>query len=419
MRNEIIAGLDIGSTSIRLVVGQRDNSAEEPLKIIGAVSVPAEGINKGAVKSIEDVTSSISACLEKAERLVGVPIESVWVSINSPHTICEKSRGVVAVGKSDGEINQDDIERAIEAARALSVPPNYEILHVIPTKFTVDNQEDIKDPVGMVGVRLEVETLIIQGLSLQIKNLTKAIFRTGLDIEDLVLSPLAAAEAVIGPKQKELGSALINIGAATTSLAVFEEGELLHTAVIPIGSEHITSDIAIGLRCPIDLADKIKLEHGSALARKFNKKEEIDISDLLNDDEKDNEIKTVSKKYLAEIIGARVDEIFEKIDDELKKIDRSGMLPGGVFLIGGGTRLADIVEIAKKQLRLPAALGTNYNVPAIIDKVNETEYLSALGLVVWGDQINDQGDTHGPPGIAAIEKTYKKIKNLLTNFLPK
>ncbi len=412
--------MDIGSTKIRLVVGQRDNSTEEALKIIGAVSVPAEGINKGTVKSIDDVTSYISSCLENTERLVGVPIESVWVSINNPHIICEKSRGVVAVGKSDGEISQDDIERAIEAARALSVPPNYEILHVIPTKFTVDNQEDIKDPIGMVGVRLEVETLIIQGLSLQIKNLTKAIFRTGLDIEDLVLSPLAAAEAVIGPKQKDLGAALINIGAATTSLAVFEEGELLHTAVIPIGSEHITSDIAIGLRCPIDLADKIKIEYGSALSGKIIKKEEVDISDLLNDDEKENEIKTISKKYLADIIGARVEEIFEKIDNELKKIDRSGMLPGGVFLIGGGTRLADIVEIAKKELRLPAALGTNFNVRAIIDKVNDTEYLNALGLVVWGSQINEQEGGFGKlPGGATFGKTVKKIKNLLSNFLPK
>src|SRR4030042_2690312 len=208
MKDDIIAGLDIGSTAVRLVVAQKlvgsgFNADKLPLQIIGAVSVPAVGISKGTVKSIEDVTSSISACLEKAERLVGVPVTSIWVSVNSPYIKCEKSRGVVAIARSDGEICPDDVERAIEAARALSVPPNYEILHVIPVRFTVDSQEEIKDPIGMVGVRLEVETLIIQGLSSQIKNLTKAIFRTGLDIEDLVLSPLAAAEAVIGPKQKE------------------------------------------------------------------------------------------------------------------------------------------------------------------------------------------------------------------------
>ena len=371
-----------------MVVGQKkiDENGEK-LQIIGAISVPSLGISKGSVKSIEDVTSSISACLEKAERLVGVPIESVWVSINSPHIKCEKSRGVVAVSRSDGEIGQDDIERAMEAAQALSVPPNYEILHVIPTKFTVDNQKDIKDPIGMTGVRLEVETLIIQGLSSQINNLTKAIYRTGLDIDDLVLSPLAAAEAVIGTKQKELGAALINIGASTTSLAVFEEGELLHTAVIPIGSEHITSDLAIGLRCPINLADKIKIKHGSAAPVSFSKKDEIDIADIAKEEGVEGEIETISPKYIAEIIEARVEEIFEKIDAELKKIERSGMLPGGVFLIGGGTKLAGMVEVAKNSLRLPAALGSPQKVSTIIDKVNETEFLTALGLVVWGSQV--------------------------------
>jgi len=421
MKNNIIAGLDIGSTAIRLVVGQHYQSGEEePLRIIGAVSVPAEGINKGAVKSIEDVTSSISACLEKAERLVGVPLDTVWVSINSSQIKCEKSRGVVAVGRSDGEICQDDLERAIEAARALSVPPNYEILHVIPIKFTVDNQEDIKDPIGMVGVRLEVETLIIQGLSTQIKNLTKAIFRTSLDIEDLVLSPLAAAEAVIGSKQKELGAALVNIGASTTSLAVFEEGELLHTAVIPIGSEHVTADVAIGLRCPINLAEKIKIEYGNASASKFNRKDEIDISQLVEEAEAEAETKTVSKKYLAEIIEARVEEIFTKVDEEFKLIERSGMLPGGVFLIGGGTRLADIVAVAKKQLRLPACLGTNKNVSTVIDKVNETEFLNALGLVVWGSQAMGEPGSFGAklPGGAIVDKSVKKIKKWFSSLVP-
>lgn len=421
MKENIIAGLDIGSTSVRLVIGQQTRTNDEfNLKIIGAVSAPSQGINKGAVKSIEDVTSSISACLEKCERLVGVPVESVWVSLNSPYIKCEKSRGVVAISKSDGEVSQDDIERALEAARALSVPPNYEILHVIPIKFTVDNQEDVKDPIGMIGVRLEVETLIIQGLSSQIKNLTKAIFRTGLDIEDLVLSPLAAAEAVIGGKQKELGAALVNIGASTTSLAVFEEGELLHTAVIPIGSEHITADIAIGLRCPINLADRIKVEHGSALPDAYSKKDEIDISELAKEEDAQDEIQTISCKYLAEIIEARVEEIFEKIDGELKKIDRSGMLPGGVYLVGGGTRLKDIIEVAKQKLRLPVCLGANKNIPTIIDKVNETEFFNALGLVVWGNQMNGTSNKGNFKllGGKAINNTWSKVKEIFSGMIP-
>jgi cell division protein FtsA len=422
MKENIIAGLDIGSTEIRLVVGQQFKGmrGEDSLKIIGAVSAPARGINKGSVKSIEDVTSSISACLEKAERLVGVPVSSVWVGLNSPYIKCEKSRGVVAVSKSDGEVSQDDIERALEAARALSVPPNYEILHVIPIKFTVDNQEDVKDPIGMIGVRLEVETLIIQGLSSQIKNLTKAIFRTGLEIEDLVLSPLAAVEAVIGPKQKELGAALVNIGASTTSLAVFEEGELLHTAIIPIGSEHITADIAIGLRCPINLADRIKVEFGSALPDNFNKKDEIDITEIAKEEDAQDEVKTISRRYLAEIIEARVEEIFEKVDTELKKIDRSGMLPGGVYLIGGGTRLHDIVEVAKKQLRLPVCLGANKNISTIIDKVNETEFFNALGLVVWGSQMYGTSSRGGLklPGGKAINNAWQKAKDIFAGMIP-
>lgn len=422
MKDNIIAGLDIGSTSIRLVIGQMGGNSESGsnLQIIGAVSVPASGINKGAVKSIEDVTSSITACLEKAERLVGVPIENVWVSINSPNIKCEKSRGVVAVGRTDGEINQDDVERALEAARALSVPPNYEILHVIPVKFTVDNQDDIKDPVGMTGVRLEVETLIIQGLSSQIKNLTKAIFRTGLDIEDLVLSPLASADAVIGNKQKELGAALVNIGSSTTSLSVFEEGELLHTAVIPIGSEHITADIAIGLRCPISLANAIKKQVGSANPDLFHKKDEIDVSDIeFEDEDLEDEIKSINRKYLAEIIEARVEEIFEKVDDEFKKIERSGMLPGGVFLIGGGTKLEGIVDSAKKQLRLPVCLGSNKNVDTVIDKVNETEYLNALGLVVWGSQVaGEQGGRFKVPGGEVFSKTFSNIKKWISSLMP-
>ena len=421
MKEEIIAGLDIGSTDVRLVVGQRGNANQEDaskIQIIGAVNVESMGINKGVVKSIEDVTSSISACLEKTEKLVGVPIESVWVSMNSPHIKCEKSKGVVAIGRSDGEISHEDVDRALEAARALSVPPNYEILHVIPVKFSVDNQDDIRDPVGMIGVRLEVETLIIQGLSSQIKNLTKAIFRTGLDIDDLVLSPLAASEAVINNKQKDLGAALINIGASTTSLAVFEEGELLHTAVIPIGSEHISADVAIGLRCPINLAEKIKIQFGSASPEGIDKKNEIDIFDIAKEEGVDDEIQKVNEKYLAQIIEARVEEIFEKVYEELASIERSGMLPGGVYLIGGGSRIKDVVSVAKKQLRLPAVFGSNSNVRAVIDKVHETEFLNALGLVVWGSQVYNDGGGMKMPGGAIVGKGMEKLKKMFKSLVP-
>ncbi|HLC90121.1 MAG TPA: cell division protein FtsA, partial [Patescibacteria group bacterium] len=222
---DLIAGLDVGSTMIRLAVGQLAAGAEK-IHIIGSAEVPAEGISKGIISSLEDAVSSVSACLEKAERMIGVPIQNVWVGISGAHIISQESRGVVAVARADGEISEDDVERSIEAARTVATPPNYEILHVIPKSFTVDGQPGIKDPLGMTGVRIEVETQIIQGLSSQIKNLTKAVYRTGLNIEDLVLSILATSEAVLTSRQKELGVAVVNIGGSTTSLAVFEEGDI-------------------------------------------------------------------------------------------------------------------------------------------------------------------------------------------------
>lgn len=418
MKEDIIAGLDIGSTAVRLVIGQKiSGPSGEELQIIGAVSSPTAGVSKGVVNSIEETTSSISACLEKAERIIGLPITNVWVGINDPHIKCERSKGVVAVSKSDGEINEADVSRAIEAARALAVPANYEILHVMPIKFSVDNQNDIKDPIGMSGIRLEVEALIIQGLSTQTKNLTKAIFRTGLDIEDLVISPLAAAEAVLSPKQKELGVALINIGSSTTSLAVYEERNLLHAAVLPIGSEYITNDIALGLRCPINLAERIKIEHGHANSSLFEKDDEIDISDLVKEEDINDDISIVSKKYITEIIEARVEEILEKIDKELQKIDRSGMLPAGAIFTGSGAQLEGLIDVAKRSLRLPAALGQSKNVNVVIDKVKSPEFLPALGLVIWGSN-EDAGQTSGGFN-KSMNSIFGKAKNMFQKIIPR
>lgn len=410
---EIIAGLDIGSTAIRLAVGQSVGE-EGKIHIIGAAEVPAEGISKGIISSIEDAVSSISACLEKAERMVGVPIERAWVGISGGHIISQESQGVVAVARSDGEISEDDVERSIEAARTVATPLNYEILHVIPKGFTVDGQVGIKDPLGMTGVRLEVETQIIQGLSSQIKNLTKAVYRPGINIEDLVLSILATSEAVLTSRQKELGVAVINIGGSTTSLAVFEEGDILHTAVMPVGSDHITSDIAIGLRISIDAAEKIKLEYGSALANGINKRDEIDIGEL-----EGKESNFISKKYIAEITEARVEEILDKIDAELKKVDRSGKLPAGVILTGGGAKLAGLVEAAKKQLRLPATLGRPLNITSAIDKVNDPAFSTAIGLVIWGSQIENQRGGSGFGHLLNYLPNFKGLTNQARKWFKK
>ena len=404
---EIIVGLDIGSTSIKIAVGQfsATESNAKKLHIIGALEHEAEGINRGVITSIEDAVKSVTKALDKAEKLIGIPIETAWVSISGGHITTQISKGVVAVSKTDGEVREEDMERAIEAAKTVTTPPNYEIIHVIARSFTVDGQSNIKDPVGMTGVRLEVETFIIEGLSSQIKNLTKCVYQTGLDIEDLVLAPLATSEAVLNNRQKELGVAVVNIGGSTTSVAVFEQGDLLHTAILPLGSEHITSDIAIGLRTSIEAAEKIKLKYGQATSKGLERKEEFDLHEF-----DENEEGLISRKYLAEIIEARVEEILEKVDAELKKIERSGALPAGIILTGAGAKLPKIIEVCKRKMRLAAALGYPYDIISVIDKVNDLSFTTAIGLVKWGIDLSKQ-----KKGISRF-KTVNQISNKMRKW---
>ncbi len=416
-QDEIITGLDIGSSSVRIVVGQRImDGNDQKMHIIGAAEVESAGINKGVITSIEDAVSCISSCLENVERVIGFPIESAWVGISGTHITSQEGKGVVAVSRADGEIQEQDVERAIDSARSVATPLNYEILHVIPKSFTIDNQQGIKDPVGMSGIRLEVDAQIIHGLTSQIKNLTKCIYRTGMDIEDLVLSILASSEAVLTNKQKDLGVVAVNIGGSTTSMAVFEEGEVLHSAVLPIGSDHITSDIAIGLRISIETAEKIKLEYGTVLPGEVGKKEEIDLNEV-----SDAEDGSVMKKYVAEIIEARVEEIFDKIDKELKKINRSGMLPAGVVFTGGGSKISGLIDFAKKKLRLPASLGYPIGISSIVDKINDLSFSTAVGLVLWGDGMRQQRGQTGIRrimGFRPIEKITSWTKKIFKAFAP-
>ena len=410
---DILVGLDVGSTSIKITVASKvsGDSASAKVHIIGAVEQESEGINRGIITSIEDAVASITKALDKAEKLTGLPLEQAWVSITGGHIISQISKGVVAVSKTDGEIREEDYERALEAAKAVTTPPNYEILHVIPRSFTVDGQTGIKDPIGMTGIRLEVETYIIMGLSSQIKNLTKCVYQTGLDIEDVVLGILATSEAVVTSRQKELGVAVINIGGATTSLAVFEQGDLLTTGILPLGSEHITSDIAIGLRTSIDSAEAIKLKYGLASAKEADKKSEFDLKEF--DDQEEG---LISRRYLAEIIEARVEEILDKVDQELHKIDRSGALPAGIILTGGGAKLPKIVDVCKRKLRLPASLGYPYDITSVIDKVNDLSFTTAVGLVKWGSHL-----AKSPKGISrfkSVAGVTSKMKKWFKSLMP-
>jgi cell division protein FtsA len=381
MKERFITGLDIGTSYIRAVTGQF-NPQDGNFYIVGCGEVPSVGISKGIIVSIEDAVSSITACLEQSERMIGSPIEHVFAGISGSHILTQESKGVITVSRANGEVREDDIERAISAAQTVATPPNYEILHVIPKTFTIDNQSGIKDPIGMTGIRLEVTAQIILGISSQIKNLTKAIYRTGVEIDDLVLSILANAESVLTKRQKELGVCLINIGEATTSVAIFEEGELLNTVVLPLGSNHITADIAIGLRTSLDVAEDIKLEYGQANPELVNKKEEINLADF-----SEAETETISLRYVSEIIEARMEEIFDMVDKELIRIDRSGLLPAGIVVTGGGAELPGLVDVAKKRFRLPASLGYPLNINTAIDKVNNLSFTTAIGLAYWGSEI--------------------------------
>jgi len=337
--------------------------------------------------------------------------------VSGLHVVSQASKGVEAVSKADNEISSEDIERALEAARTISTPLNYEVLHVLPKSFSVDGQIGIKDPVGMTGIRLEVDAHVILGLSSQLKNLSKAIYRAGLEIDDLVLSIIAASEVVIGARQKELGVAVVNLGGATTSMAVFEEGDLLRTAVLPVGCEHITNDLAIGLRTTIDIAERVKVDFGSCLTDAVGSREEIDLFELgapLHE--------VFKKKYINEIIEARVEEIFKKIDQELSKIGRSGLLPAGIVFVGGGAKLPGLLEMAKKHLRLPATLGYPLGVASVTEKINDLGFVPVVGLVKWGAQM--MGRSYGggqsvlSSGMRGVSSFGGKLKKLFKTLIP-
>ncbi len=408
---DLITGLDIGSTAIRAVVAQANGGGH--LHVIGLAEVFSQGIHKGVVTSIEEAVSAISSVWEKLERMTGAPVEHAWVSINGSHILAQASHGVIAVSKADGEIKEQDVDRVVEAAQAVATPPGYEILHVLPRNFTVDNQPGIKDPVGMTGVRLEVEAQIIEGQTSHIKNLTKCVYRTGVDIDDLVLAILANAEAVLIRRQRELGAVLVNIGGATTSLLVFEDGDPLHAAILPVGSGHITNDIAIGLRTSIDLAEKLKIEYGHAKASDISKREEIDLSELSLEEG------MVSRKHLAEIIEARLIEIFNLVDKELVKIDRSGSLPAGVILTGGGAKLSGLVDIAKQEFRLPASLGYPVEVASPLEKINDIAFTTAIGLAKWGYEARSgKGGVGWSVNLSHLGAVTGKVKQWFKSLIP-
>ncbi|MBT4349714.1 cell division protein FtsA [bacterium] len=409
---DIITGLDIGTSAIRIVMGQITQDGS--LRIIGAAETPSEGINRGSITSIEEAVSAISATVEKCERMTGFNIDKMIVGISGTHIKTLNSKGVIAVAKANEQVEESDIDRALEAAQTIATPPNYEILHVLPTSYNLDEQHDLKDPIGMSGVRLEVETQIIMGLSSQIKNLTKCIYRTGIDIEDLVFSILATSESVLTKKQKDLGVAVVNIGQATTSLAIFEEGDILHTAVVPIGAGHITNDLAIGLRTSVETAESVKIDQAQAIADNISKRDEVDLHKYSEEEKKGT---YVYKKDIVGICEARMEEIFKIVNDELKKVGRDGKLPAGIVLTGGGAKMPLAVDLAKQVFQLPVFLGRPIDNDFPIDKLNSVDFTTALGLVIWADK-NVVTNKNFLSNFSSVRQTTDKMRGWFKSLWP-
>jgi len=377
-KKDIIVGIDIGSSNIRTVIAQIFPEEEMP-RIIGVGVAESSGIRKGVVVDLEETIRSINESVEKAETNSGRAVEKAIVNLGGSHITSQESKGVIAVGRADGEVIEDDIARVINAAQAISIPANNEIIHVIPRNYSLDDQKGIKDPLGMNGVRLEVDAMIIEGSTPYVKNIIKCVEQAKIKLDAFVLSPLAAAKATLSKRQKELGVVLVDIGGGTTSIAVFEENDLLHTAILPIGGGHITNDIAIGLRTSIDVAEKVKLEYGNAQPKEIGKKEDIDLSAI-----DPNEEGTVSRHHVAEIIEARLEEIFSLVNKELKVIGREKLLPAGVVLTGGTAKLPGAVDLAKNILALPAQAGFPVPLGGLVDKVDDPSFATAVGLILWG-----------------------------------
>lgn len=413
-KEQIFIGLDVGSSLIRVVVGKQESELGNP-SIIGVGEAQSAGIRRGVIVDIDEAVSSIAEALEKAERMTGLTLDHAVVSVGGAQITSLESHGVVAVARADGEITESDVVRVVDASQAISIPPNREILHVIPKNFTVDGQRGIKDPVGMSGIRLEVDTNIIQAAVPFIKNLTKCILQAGLEIDDLVLAPLACAQAVLTKKQKELGVAVVDLGGGTTSLVVFEEGDLLLANILPVGAMHLTNDLAIGLRTSVDTAEKIKLQYGQAEAREVKKDTEIDLSKIDKQEEG-----RVAIRHIAEIIEARLEEIFDLVNKQLRAIGRDGQLPAGIVFTGGGAKLPGLVDLAKKQLRLPVSVGLPSAGSVVVDRVNDPSFATGVGLVLWAHEFL-LGKSHAVNKFArkVLENdTVNKLRKWFKSFLP-
>lgn len=408
-RERVVASLDVGSAKIRTVVAVVDGGEDHSIpNVIGVGLSPSLGIRKGHVIDVEELIHNIIASLEDAERMAGVPVNHVVVGMSGAHIESFDSRGVIAI--SGPEIRPEDVARVLEAAQAVSIPANRRILHIEPKAYAVDEQRGIKNPVGMTGIRLEVEAHIITGQIQHVKNLERCIDQAGVDIDALIPATIACAESVLSRRQKELGVVVVDIGAGCTSVSVFEEGTILHSACLPVGGESVTNDIAIGLRTSVDTAERLKIEYGSVLPQEVGEREMIDLSAISKVD-----TQTVSKRYMAEIMEARYHEIFSLVKEELNRIGRGGMLPAGAVLTGAAVKAPGVLDIARDTLGLPVQMGFPEGVGGVIEKVDDPAYATALGALKWGVK---EGGHVGQSGMLQFKRAVGQVGSWFKSLLP-
>lgn len=422
-RERIVTGIDIGSSKVCTIIAsvssEFDSDQGARVSIIGVSTVPSDGIRKGVVVDIDEAVESIARSLEGAERMAGYAVSSAYISVDGKHISSLNSHGVVAVANQEGEITEGDVARVTEAAQAISIPSSREIIHVIPCDFIVDNQGEIRDPVGMSGVRLEVETNIISGATGVMRNLVKCVQQVGVGVSDLVFEGVASAESVLTDTEKELGTILIDVGGGTTSVIVFAAGSPVFAKVLPVGGRNITNDLAVGLRIGLEDAEEIKhrlsiedLFASTDSEKDSEEDDELDISDL------GLERKTISKKVARNIIEARLHEIFKMVSSEIKNSELEDKLPAGVVLTGGAAQTSGALRAAKKVLGFPVRLGEPQGVSGLIDEIGSPEYAASVGLVLYGAYFAREGGfmagiVHGESLGGMVQRVVSWIKSFL------
>lgn len=372
-QNNCFVGLDIGTSTVRCVIGMMDPGSDGKISIIGHGSAPNNGMRKGIVVHVDDVAGAIVHAITEAERISGQQIHRATVNVNGSHVLGFNSKGVIAISAANREITQEDRMRVEEAATVVSIPANREIIQFFAKNYSLDGQQNIKDPVGMRGVRLEVDAHIVTAATPNLRNLTHALEKAEIEVTNYTVSSLASVEAVLTRQQKEAGTLVLDIGAGTTNFIVIEDGEVQHVAVIPVGGINLTNDLAIGLKTDLDVAEKVKIEH--ATLKRDRSKTTVTVKSR-------NQALPFIYSDICMITEARIEELFELVDKELHKIKKSRKLPGGVVIIGGTANLPGIAEFAREQLQLPARVGRIQNISGLVDTVEGPAYCSVVGLMM-------------------------------------